>query len=143
MLLVESLSAAYGQSRVLSDVSLDVSDGSVVCLMGRNGVGKTTLMKSVMGLMKARTGKITFQENNMTNWSPHQRARAGIGYVPQGRLIFPFLTIHENLLMGLEAVKGNARRESAGRTWSSGTGGTTCRSCPCPPTRWQVADESG
>ena len=98
---------------MLSDVTLDVSEGSVVCLMGRNGVGKTTLMKSVMGLMKARTGKMTFQEKNITNWAPHQRARAGIGYVPQGRLIFPFLTIHENLLMGLEAVPGNARRDEA------------------------------
>jgi len=113
MLFIESLSVAYGQSRVLSDVTLDVSEGSVVGLMCRNGVGKTTLMKSVMGLLKARTGKVTFQNANMTRWSPHQRARAGIGYVPQGRLIFPFLSIHENLLMGLEAVKGNARRETA------------------------------
>ncbi len=113
MLMVESLSVAYGQSRILSEVSLDVPDGSVVCLMGRNGVGKTTLMKSVMGLLKAGTGKVTFQGDNMTTWSPHKRARAGIGYVPQGRHIFPFLSIHENLLMGLEAVKLKERRDAA------------------------------
>jgi urea transport system ATP-binding protein len=81
--------------------------------MGRNGVGKTTLMKSIMGLLRARSGKVTFGEDNMTAWSPHRRARAGLGYVPQGRLIFPFLSIHENLLMGLEAIKGQQRREEA------------------------------
>ncbi|HEU0020655.1 MAG TPA: urea ABC transporter ATP-binding subunit UrtE [Dehalococcoidia bacterium] len=109
MLIVESISVAYGQSRILTDVSLDVPDGSVVCLMGRNGVGKTTLMKCVMGLLKARSGKVTYQENNMTAWPPHRRARAGIGYVPQGRHIFPFLSIYENLLMGLEASRGDQR----------------------------------
>jgi len=112
VLMVESISVAYGQSRILSDVSLDVPDGSVVCLMGRNGVGKTTLMKCVMGILKARSGKVTYQEDNMTAWPPHQRARAGIGYVPQGRHIFPFLSIHENLLMGLEATKGKHRGEA-------------------------------
>jgi urea transport system ATP-binding protein len=107
--MVESLSVAYGQSRILADVSLDVPDGSVVCLMGRNGVGKTTLMKCVMGLLRARSGQVTYQEDNMTAWPPHRRARAGIGYVPQGRHIFPFLSIHENLLMGLEASRGKQR----------------------------------
>jgi urea transport system ATP-binding protein len=109
--MVESLSVAYGQSHILSDVSLDVPDGSVVCLMGRNGVGKTTLMRCVMGLLKARSGKVTYRDKNMTAWPSHQRARAGIGYVPQGRHIFPFLSIHENLLMGLEATRGKPRGE--------------------------------
>ena len=112
MLLVESLSVAYGQSRVLMDVSLDVPDGSVACLMGRNGVGKTTFMKSVMGLLKASTGKVTFQGDDMTTWPPHKRARAGLGYVPQGRQVFPFLSIHQNLLMGLEATKGKRNDEA-------------------------------
>ena len=104
MLLVESLSVAYGQSRVLFDVTLDVQDGQVVCLMGRNGVGKTTLMKAIMGLLRSSNGKVSFFDQNLTAWPPHKRARAGIGYVPQGRLIFPFLTVHENLLMGLEGT---------------------------------------
>lgn len=109
MLMVESISVAYGQSRILSDVSLDVPDGSVVCLMGRNGVGKTTLMKCVMGILKAGSGKVTYQQDNMTAWPSYRRARAGIGYVPQGRHIFPFLSIYENLLMGLEAINGKNR----------------------------------
>ncbi len=104
MLLVESLSVAYGQSRVLFDVTVDVQDGQVVCLMGRNGVGKTTLMKAIMGLLRSSNGKVSFLDHNLTTWPPHKRARAGIGYVPQGRLIFPFLTVHENLLMGLEGT---------------------------------------
>ena len=104
MLLVESLSVAYGQSRVLFDVTVDVQDGQVVCLMGRNGVGKTTLMKAIMGSLRSSNGKVSFLDHNLTTWPPHKRARAGIGYVPQGRLIFPFLTVHENLLMGLEGT---------------------------------------
>ena len=107
MLLVESLSVAYGQSRVLFDITMDVQDGQVVCLMGRNGVGKTTLLKSIMGLLKPRSGKVSFFDQNLTNWPPHKRARSGIGYVPQGRLIFPFLSVHENLLMGLESKRNN------------------------------------
>ncbi len=112
MLLIESLSIAYGQSRVLSEVTLDVPDGAVVCLMGRNGVGKTTLLKSIMGLLRPRGGKVSFMDANMTNWAPHKRARAGLGYVPQGRHVFPFLTIHDNLLMGLEAIRGRKPTES-------------------------------
>ena len=111
MLLVESLSVAYGQSRVLSEVTLDVQEGQVVCLMGRNGVGKTTLLKSIMGLLRPRSGKVSFIENNVetdiTHWPAHKRARSGIGYVPQGRLIFPFLSVHDNLLMGLESKRNN------------------------------------
>ncbi len=107
MLLVESLSVAYGQSRVLFNITLDVQDGQVVCLMGRNGVGKTTLLKAIMGLLKLQGGKVSFFDQNLTGLPPHKRARAGIGYVPQGRLIFPFLSVHENLLMGLEGKRNN------------------------------------
>ena len=82
MLFVESLSVAYGQSRVLFDISMDVQDGQVVCLMGRNGVGKTTLLKSIMGLLRPRAGKVSFFDENLTNLPPHRRARSGIGYVP-------------------------------------------------------------
>jgi urea transport system ATP-binding protein len=99
MLSVEGLDVAYGGSQVLWSVDLDVPDGSVVCLMGRNGVGKTTLLRATMGLLPARAGRVTFDGADITRWSPDRRARAGIGYVPQGREIFPHLTVAENLRM--------------------------------------------
>jgi urea transport system ATP-binding protein len=111
MLEVNALTAAYGQSQVLSGVTLDVSEGQVVCLMGRNGVGKTTLLKSIMGLLRARNGNVCFMGQDITSWSPHKRARAGIGYVPQGRHVFPFLSVHENLLMGMEALTNGSRND--------------------------------
>src|SRR5690349_11959099 len=105
MLEVSNLNVYYGQSRILEDVSLSVPDGKVACLLGRNGVGKTTLLKAVMGVLKARTGTLIYANENITNWAPHQRARAGISYVPQGRGIFPYLTVAENLILGFEATK--------------------------------------
>src|SRR6185436_18569289 len=99
MLSVEGLDVAYGGSQVLWSVDLDVPNGSVVCLMGRNGVGKTTLLRTAMGLLPARRGRVTFDGADVTRWSPDRRARAGIGYVPQGREIFPHLTVAENLRM--------------------------------------------
>ena len=104
MLSVANLEVFYGQSRILNDVTIDVPKGQVVCLMGRNGVGKTTLLKSVMGLLRARSGRITFEGTDITTFPSHRRAAASIGYVPQGRGIFPHLTVYENLLMGLEAL---------------------------------------
>jgi urea transport system ATP-binding protein len=101
MLSVSRLDVAYGQSQVLWDVDLDVSAGELVCLMGRNGVGKTTLLKTAMGLLPARRGRVSFDGTEITGWSPDRRARAGIGYVPQGREIFPRLTVEENLRMAL------------------------------------------
>src|SRR6184192_1204704 len=103
MLSVERLDVAYGESQVLWGVSLEVPAGEVVCLMGRNGVGKTTLLKSIMGLLKPRSGTIHFDGKDLTRTSPDIRARAGIGYVPQGREIFPGLTVEENLKIGLLA----------------------------------------
>jgi urea transport system ATP-binding protein len=99
MLSVEGLDVAYGGSQVLWSVDLEVPAGSVVCLMGRNGVGKTTLLRATMGLLPARAGRVTFDGADVTRWSPDRRARAGIGYVPQGREIFPHLTVAENLRM--------------------------------------------
>jgi urea transport system ATP-binding protein len=101
MLEVRGLGAAYGESQVLWDVSLDVPAGAVVCLMGRNGVGKTTLLKVVMGLLPAQGGRVAFAGDDLTRARPEVRAACGIGYVPQGREIFPNLTVHENLRMGL------------------------------------------
>lgn len=101
MLEVRGLNVAYGESQVLWDVSLDVPPGRVVCLMGRNGVGKTTLLKAIMGLLAARSGRITFDGTDLAGRRPEERAACGIGYVPQGREIFPNLTVQENLRMGL------------------------------------------
>jgi urea transport system ATP-binding protein len=103
MLRVENLSVSYGETLILRDVNLTVGAGELVCLMGRNGVGKTTLLKSIMGLLRARAGHVFFQEDEITRAPAYVRARAGIGYVPQGREIFPQLTVLENLQVGLLA----------------------------------------
>lgn len=103
MLTIRSLNVSYGDSQVLWDVHLDVLPGQVVCLLGRNGMGKTTLLKSIMGLLTPRSGSITFHGQEITALSSDARARRGIGYVPQGRDIFPDLTVHENLRVGLVA----------------------------------------
>jgi urea transport system ATP-binding protein len=104
MMTIENLEAGYGDNMVLRGVSIKVSPGDVVCIMGRNGVGKTTLMKSIMGLLPAKKGSIFLDGNTITRETPDKRARAGIGYIPQGREIFAHLTVEENLLLGLEAT---------------------------------------
>jgi urea transport system ATP-binding protein len=103
MLRVEGVSVFYGQSRILSDVSLQIATGQAVCLLGRNGVGKTTLLKTIMGLLQPQSGALHYGEREITATPAYKRARAGIGYVPQGRGIFPYLSVTENILMGLEA----------------------------------------
>lgn len=103
MFTVEDLEVYYGESQILKGVSLNVPANHVVCLLGRNGVGKTTLMKTIIGINKARKGKITLDGKELTSLQPNQRAWAGIGYVPQGRGIFSHLSVYENLLMGFEA----------------------------------------
>ncbi|HSF29131.1 MAG TPA: urea ABC transporter ATP-binding subunit UrtE [Candidatus Tectomicrobia bacterium] len=106
MLLIQGLSVGYGDSQTLWDVHLHVPEGQIVCLMGRNGVGKTTLLKSVMGLLTPQTGTIAFDGQDISRVRPEQRSRRGIGYVPQGREIFPQLTVRENLGLGLLAKHG-------------------------------------
>ncbi|HEY4485003.1 MAG TPA: urea ABC transporter ATP-binding subunit UrtE [Nitrospiria bacterium] len=103
MLEIEDLNVYYGDSHVVRDVTLRVPEGRVVCLMGRNGVGKTTTLKALMGLLPARSGRIRFRGEEITDLPPFVRARRGIGYVPQGREIIPNLTVEENLRIGLEA----------------------------------------
>lgn len=107
MLEISNLNVYYGESHILRNVDLHVPAGKMVCLIGRNGVGKTTLMKSIIGLLKPRMGEIALDGQIINHKSPDLRARMGIGYVPQGREIIPRLTVEENLLLGLEA-----RRES-------------------------------
>ena len=104
MLSVQGLNVSYGDSQVLWDVALQVPPGQVVCLLGRNGVGKTTFLKSLMGLLKPWAGTITFNGKPITSLPPDRRARLGIGYVPQGRDIFPDLTVLENLRIGQVAL---------------------------------------
>ena len=101
MFKVEQLNQYYGGSHILRDVGFTLESGRVTCLLGRNGVGKTTLLKCLMGLLPARSGQIQFAGRDITRLPPHARAQLGIGYVPQGREIFPRLTVAENLQMGL------------------------------------------
>jgi urea transport system ATP-binding protein len=105
MLNVNNINQYYGGSHILRDVSLQTQMGKVTVLLGRNGVGKTTLLKSLMGLVPIKTGSIEFDGQPIHNATPYERARAGIGFVPQGREIFARLTVQENLQMGLASQK--------------------------------------
>ena len=109
MLAIRGLNQFYGGSHTLWDVDLEVAAGSRLCLMGRNGMGKTTLLKCVMGLLPAASGEILFDGSDLRAQLPEARARSGIGYVPQGREIFPQLTVEENLQIGL----GISRRQGS------------------------------
>jgi urea transport system ATP-binding protein len=110
VLAIDGLNVNYGASQVLWDVALHVPAGQVVCLLGRNGVGKTTLLKSVMGLLRPRSGSVVFQDEQLVGLPPDRRAKRGMGYVPQGREIFPDLTVQENLQVGLVA-RGEPSRQ--------------------------------
>ncbi len=111
MLTVTNLNQYYGSSHTLRDVSFDVPTGKVTALLGRNGVGKTTLLKCLMGVLPARGGTVSFDGKDITAMPSHLRVRSGIGYVPQGREIFPRLTVEENLLMGLASKPNGAARD--------------------------------
>ena len=99
LLEVSGIEAAYGASRVLFGVSLSIGPGEVVTLLGRNGMGKTTTIRTVMGLLRARAGEIRLRGERIDGKAPHRIARSGIGLVPEGRRIFPNLTVRENLLV--------------------------------------------
>lgn len=105
MLAVKGLNQFYGGSHTLWDVDLSLSEGSLMCIMGRNGMGKTTLLKCIMGLLKTSAGSISFDGQNLALRPTEERARIGIGYVPQGREIFSHLTVEENLKIGLGVRK--------------------------------------
>lgn len=105
LLAVEDLQSAYGLSRVLFGISLEITAGECVCLLGRNGVGKTTTMRSVMGLLRPTGGRVLWKGKNIAGWSPHRVARAGIGFVPEDRRIFAELTVWENLDVAARASR--------------------------------------
>ena len=105
MLEIGGINQYYGESHILRDVELSIPRGSCTCLMGRNGVGKTTLLKTIMGVLRLRSGKIRFDGTDIEARGPEQRARLGIGYVPQGREIFSDLDVEENLMVGIEAAR--------------------------------------
>ena len=109
MLAVKGVNQFYGGSHILWNVDLSVPQGSLVCLLGRNGMGKTTLLKCIMGLLKVRSGSISFEGVDLLKRPVEERARIGIGYVPQGHEIFSQLTVEENLSIGLGVRKNGAR----------------------------------
>ena len=106
VLRASGINVYYGESHILRNVDLQIPKGEMVCLIGRNGVGKTTFLKTLIGLLQQRSGSISYESNELLSQPPYQRARHGIGYVTQGRDIIPFLTVRENLLLGMEALPG-------------------------------------
>lgn len=109
MIKFEQINQLYGGSQILWDLNLDIAEGSCTCLMGRNGVGKTTLLKCLMGLLPIKAGSITVDGQDISRKTAEQRAPMGIGYVPQGRDIFPQLTVEENLRLGLPCRSDGAK----------------------------------
>ena len=106
MLIINHMSAGYGESNVIKDLNLEVADGKIVCLIGRNGVGKSTTLKGIMGLIKTSSGSVMLENQEMIKMPTYDRVKLGIGYVPQGREIFPQMTVQENLELGLKAIGG-------------------------------------
>jgi branched-chain amino acid transport system ATP-binding protein len=115
MLEVEGIHSHYGKSHILHGVSLELNQGELVCLLGRNGVGKSTTLKSIMGIVRPTQGSIRFDGKELVGSQPYQIARLGVGYVPEDRRIFKSLTVHENLLMGTQKTKNSG---SAERVWT-------------------------
>jgi branched-chain amino acid transport system ATP-binding protein len=115
MLEVRDVHSYYGKSHILHGVSLRLSEGELVCLLGRNGVGKSTTLKSIMGLVRAREGSIRFKEQELSGKQPFEIARLGVGYVPEDRRIFRSLTVHENLSIG---IKGSQNGGKQGHGWT-------------------------
>jgi len=109
VLTVENLSFAYGAVGVLHGVNMRMETAGVTCVIGRNGVGKTTLLKNIMGLLRPSAGVIRIEERDISKLPANKRARAGLGFVPQGRQIFPKLTVEENLRVGLQASNGRRK----------------------------------
>jgi branched-chain amino acid transport system ATP-binding protein len=114
---IQNLHTYYGTSHILFDVSLEVNEGESVCLLGRNGAGKTTTLKTVMGLAKGRGGTIRFNGESLLGREPYQIAQLGVGFVPDERLIFPDLTVRENLEIAIKKGRGSAARWTVARVY--------------------------
>jgi urea transport system ATP-binding protein len=112
LLNLRNVQAAYGKAQVLWDVSLDMNRGSTAAVIGRNGVGKTTLLRTIVGLHKVSGGQVVVSGYDRSSAGAYERARAGIGYVPQGRHVFPHLTVDENIKVGLSALTGRKLKDS-------------------------------
>jgi branched-chain amino acid transport system ATP-binding protein len=115
LLEVTNLNTYYGESRVLHDMSVAIEDGEIVALLGRNGMGKTTTLKSIMGLVKPKSGTVIYQGKNLTGFSPFKVAREGIGFVPEDRRVFPNLSVLDNLKMGIK--HGEAAKTATKNIW--------------------------
>jgi len=110
LLQVNGLNVYYGESHILRNVDLSINEEKMVCLIGRNGVGKTTFLKTIIGLLQQRSGTIEYGSGQLASQPPYRRARAGIGYVSQGRDIIPQVSVKENLLLGMEALPGGLEK---------------------------------
>jgi branched-chain amino acid transport system ATP-binding protein len=115
MLEVKDIHSYYGKSHILHGVSLELKQGELVCLLGRNGVGKSTTLKSIMGIVRPTQGSIQFDGQELAGSQPYQIARLGVGYVPEDRRIFRSLTVQENLMMGIQRTKNSSSPEGV---WS-------------------------
>lgn len=113
---VKDLNTYYGATHVLKNVSLTVNEGEVVSLLGRNGMGKSTTLKSIMGIKSPKSGRIVFKDKDIAGYPPYKAARAGIAYVPEERRIFPNLTVHDNLMMGIK--HGRAQKKNRANGWT-------------------------
>ena len=116
LLEVEGLNTYYGESHALRDFALTINEGEIVALLGRNGMGKSTALKSIMGLVKPRSGRVVFRGADLFGSAPFRMARAGVGYVPEERRIFPTLSVHDNLAMGVKS--GASTPASGSKTWT-------------------------
>ena len=105
LLKIDNVSSGYGSTIIVNNFSFDVERGQILAITGSNGMGKTTLMKTIMGLIKVREGKISFKDEDITNSSPDHRSKSGIGYVPQGREIFSALTVEQNIMLPIYTRK--------------------------------------
>jgi len=117
MLTLSKVNTYYGESHILHDISLNIHAGGVVALLGRNGVGKTTTLRTIIGLTPSRSGDIIFKGQDISRIKPFQIAREGIGFVPEERWIFPSLTVHQNLLIGMKVAK-KVSLEDQGMRWT-------------------------
>jgi branched-chain amino acid transport system ATP-binding protein len=114
ILSVRNMHSYYGKSHILQGVDLELAPGRMTCLLGRNGVGKSTTLKTIMGLIKPRQGRICFKDEDIQGRQPYEIARRGLGYVPEERRIFKSLTVHENLMIGIK----NPSRDRRGQVWT-------------------------